>query len=1065
MRMKQLYKTCFLLLVCIIFWGINGKVFSQWNPNYSIGTVTGKTDFSYNQTPDQLVEITPPLYTTGTALSYQWERSPTPDFAVITFIGTQSSYTFSGPLSETMYYRRKVTDASGNSIYSNIVRIQLVSVNWENINYIREHDLLKPGVTDWKTADQLPIGDKLQTTTYLDGLGRPLQKVSRETATPEQSGGLWGDMVQFSVYDTYGREPKQYLPYTTATELGKYKTSPLTEQPAYYTNRYNESSAFTNVTYYDDPTNRAKQVNDPGYSWDIARNTGNRFTYDQNDASENVRIFRIGYITGDIPFSPGAYPANTLFRTVHLNEENKKVIEYTNKAGQLILTKTRIDDVTAVAHGGYICVYNVYDDFGLLRYRLQPEAVKFLAANGWSFSATNGPQVLKELCFRYEYDDKGRNILKKAPGAKELRMLYDQRDRVVFMQDGNQANKPQWTANLYDELDRPTITSLYNTAKSIAVLQSDIDNSATTTPVSIVNPAAPVAFLEVNNRDITIPRYTAQNSIIFTEGFISAANDEFVGEINATATMSYTVNTTVYKNPISAADLNNPAISTIVKYRFYDDYSYAGAKSFDAGFDNTTAYSNSTAGVIPVAASKRTTSFPTGSMVRVLGTNTFLISTEYYDEKGRHIQTIEDNIKLGRDVTTLQYHWDGRLMSSHTNHTTDKSGYSNFGVLTKNIFDKIGRVTGVQKKFGTNAFKTIASYDFDDMGRLKTKRLDPGYTGSGKNELEALTYSYNIHNNITGINKDYALKTAGKYDKWGNFFGLYLGFDNRDNVFTDKQLDGHVTGLLWNTQGDDAQRKYDYTYDNAGRLNSAIFKEYTPPSGGAGGWDNNKMDFSVSGSSGKITYDHNGNLLSMLQKGVLPGNNTPVTVDNLTYTYTAYSNKLLTVTDNGTLGSANGSLGDFKDARGPYLDHDYEYDDNGNLVIDQNKNPNAPEFRDVNDISYNFLDKPEVLVATKGTINIVYDADGNKLQKTYTPKDGTPAVTTTYINGYIYKGDDLQYINFEEGRIRVIKPVSLNNGYDGLTIAGNITLPVSPSGAGAQPCTITSYATTRKMCA
>jgi len=212
------------------------------------------------------------------------------------------------------------------------------------------------------------------------------------------------------------------------------------------------------------------------------------------------------------------------------------------------------------------------------------------------------------------------------------------------------------------------------------------------------------------------------------------------------------------------------------------------------------AYSNSTAGVIPVAASKRTISFPTSSMVRVLGTSTFLLSSEYYDEKGRHIQTIEDNIKLGRDVTTLQYHWDGRLMSSHTKHTTANSGYTNFGILTKNLFDKIGRVTSIQKKFGSNAFESVASYDFDDMGRLKTKHLDPGYTGiAGKNELESLTYSYNIHNNITGINKDYALKTSGKYDKWGNFFGLYLGYDNKDNVFVNKQLDEHVTGQLWNT--------------------------------------------------------------------------------------------------------------------------------------------------------------------------------------------------------------------------------------------------------------------------
>jgi hypothetical protein len=226
-------------------------------------------------------------------------------------------------------------------------------------------------------------------------------------------------------------------------------------------------------------------------------------------------------------------------------------------------------------------------------------------------------------------------------------------------------------------------------------------------------------------------------------------------------------------------------------------------------------------------------------------------------------------------------------LSTHSKHTTARSGYANFGIVTKNVFDKTGRVTGVEKKWGGNSFKTIATYDFDDVGRLKNKHLDPGYTVSGKNVLETLAYSYNIQNNITGINQDYAKKTTGKYDKWGNYFGLYLGYDNRDNVFERPELDGHVTGLLWNTQGDDAQRKYDYTYDNAGRINNAVFRERQKP---GGEWDNTKIDFSVSGNGGKITYDLNGNLLGMLQKGVLPGSSSPTTIDNLAYAYGSFTN-------------------------------------------------------------------------------------------------------------------------------------------------------------------------------
>ena len=62
------------------------------------------------------------------------------------------------------------------------------------------------------------------------------QKISlAETATPSQSGNTWGDMVQFIQYDAFGRTPTQYLPYTTTTESGKFKSGPLTEQPQYYT--------------------------------------------------------------------------------------------------------------------------------------------------------------------------------------------------------------------------------------------------------------------------------------------------------------------------------------------------------------------------------------------------------------------------------------------------------------------------------------------------------------------------------------------------------------------------------------------------------------------------------------------------------------------------------------------------------------------------------------------------------------------------------------------------------------------------------------------------------------
>ena len=103
--------------------------------------------------------------------------------------------------SVTAYYYRNTTSATLGTISSNTVKISVVSTGWEDVNYIREHDLLITGQSSWTAIDQLPIGLKLQTTTYLDGLGRSIEKVSKQTATPPSGSTIWGDMVAFSQYD------------------------------------------------------------------------------------------------------------------------------------------------------------------------------------------------------------------------------------------------------------------------------------------------------------------------------------------------------------------------------------------------------------------------------------------------------------------------------------------------------------------------------------------------------------------------------------------------------------------------------------------------------------------------------------------------------------------------------------------------------------------------------------------------------------------------------------------------------------------------------------------------
>lgn len=1001
-------------------------------------------DYAYNsgQVPANLTGINAVI----SGATYQWQQSLTPLGTYTNISGaTGGAYSFSTALSQSTYFRRKVT-IDGVVSYSNTLKLELVSVNWENINYIREHTVVIEGQNNWQSIDQLTIGSKLEKTTYFDNFGRPLQQVAREMATPSTGANPsnpWPDIIQFSQYDAYGRITKGYLPYSSGNNSGKYKNNFLTEQSQYYLNVYNETSAFNKVEYDNSPLDRIMKNYQPGGAW--AASAGSTIQYDMNSVADNVQEFAIGYTSGAFPERIAAYPAKKLVKIISTNEYGKQQIDFYNKTGQHILNKTQLADVPSGSYNGWICSYFVYDEFGSLRFQIQPEAVKWLENNSWDFSATNGQEILNGFCFSYEYDRNGRMTLKKVPGNEPIYILYDKKGRVVFIQDGNQRNKipAEWTANIYDVLDRVALTTLYRTNKTVAQLQADIDAASFDETITIDQIISVGNDLVVNQRNPQVLAYHATNSIEFVNGFESENVDMFTGEIlPGSSNTSITITLTHVGSPISQASLEDANQNTILKYLYYDNYDFAGADMFYTNHQNHLAYNT---GVDPIDWSKRSLNKPTGSMIRILGSNQFLTNTIFYDDKGRTIQSHRENIKGGKDISTLQYFFDGRLMSSHANHSTANTNYTSFNIINKYFHDKIGRITALQKKIGNNDFSEIANYRMDDMGRLKSRKLAPGYTGTGGTRLEELIYSYNIQNNLTGINKDYALKTVGSYNKWSNYFGMYLGYENTDNVFSAAQLTGQITGIAWNTQGDDAQRKYDYTYDNAGRLTQAVFNERQLTSDN---WSHTKMDFAITGTGGKISYDLNGNLLNMIQKGVMPGVAIPVVIDDLTYGYKDFSNQLLKVADNGSMSTNNGKLRDFKDGSNGSA-NDYLYDDNGNLITDLNKDlkdfdgtPGTPG------ITYNFLDKPEeIRIAGKGFIRFVYTADGEKLQKIFTPETGGTAAITSYINQFVYKADELQYFNFEEGRVRVMDAVNEDNGYDYLTLDGNIDLPGNKRGA------------------
>ena len=148
--------------------------------NHRVGTTSGKYSFTAAEIPDQLMEISP-AYFPATGLTFQWESSTMPLSGYSAIPGaTQSSYSFSSPINQTIFFRRRTDAGGGNFTYSNVIKISLVLSGWEEKNYVKELTILKNQVTLRGVIDALPIGEKLERTSYLDGIGSVTQNVARE---------------------------------------------------------------------------------------------------------------------------------------------------------------------------------------------------------------------------------------------------------------------------------------------------------------------------------------------------------------------------------------------------------------------------------------------------------------------------------------------------------------------------------------------------------------------------------------------------------------------------------------------------------------------------------------------------------------------------------------------------------------------------------------------------------------------------------------------------------------------------------------------------------------------
>jgi RHS repeat-associated protein len=918
---------------------------------------------------------------TGTAASggncngvytYQWQRSVNGgNFANISG-ATSTSYTPGNLTATTSYRRRTMCDIE--TVYSNVITfiVHAVTADVLNKNFVRTRTILKPQVTDQGVVYSLTNPrDVTQVTEYFDGLGRLVQKVGKQ----QGAGTTPKDMVQPLVYDEYGREEYKYMPYEAMATDGNFKTNPLTEQQSFNATQFpGELDFFTKTRFEASPLNRARFILPPGTNWSAA-GRGSEQQHLTNKITDSVRVWNIN--TSGIYNSTSVYAAATLYKTVYIDESGKQVIEYKDKQNKQILRKVQLSNSPSVHHTGWLCTYYVYDDYDNLALVIQPKAVTLLENNAWNLYYDAG--ILAELCFQYRYDLQNRLSERRIPGAGWEYMLYDKWDRLVLTQQAEMRKQNKWVFTKYDVYDRPVMTGFYTDAvhTTMAQMQSYMDSA---------------------------------------QAFLSRFEERDNAQAN-----NYTTNR-------SFPAITNPEYLSVT---FYDDYTWCAKQGMVAvKNDSYDKYLLNPSTGFPFAqaltSANFTTGLVTGTKIWQLGSgDTAYTTVNFYDSKGRVVQSQTELAAGGLDITTTQYDFSGKVLATCLRQRKGNPNTQTVQVVTYNTYNHTGLLIKVENRFSvpsgiSKPWQTIVTNEYSPLGQLKKQQL-----GDPLSPAETRDYQYHVRGSMSSINKNYINGTAS------GFFGEEIAYDKTTAAaagtsYLYPQYNGNIAGTIWKSQGDGIARKYDYTYDNIGRLTAAAFVQNSSGST----WNNSSLDFSMSQGS----YDANGNLLTMQQKGWKAGGSA--LIDNLTYTYYDNSNRLKNVLD--AANDPQTKLGDFRTSS-TYMTTlggtkttaatDYTYDANGSMVKDLNRDMETTASSGNPDgygIEYNHLNLPaRIWIKNKGSIEYIYNASGVKLKKII-HEAGKPDKTILYAGIFVYENDTLQFINHEEGRLRFTRKYFLN---------------------------------------
>ena len=269
-------------------------------------------------------------------------------------------------------------------------------------------------------------GKYLDKVEYYDGLGRPFQTVLKKVTASNSN------LVTLQEYDVAGRAVNSWLPIVSSAEY----VAPAAFKSSAPGNYGNDSRPYSQPVYEASPLNRTVKEYGPGAAWHGGHSVNTDYLANST-ANAQLNCINYGVSSAGALTSNGSYASGQLSVVKTTDEDLNVSYTFTDKMGHVVLTRQMKGSET---HD----TYYVYDDKSNLCFVLQPM---------YQSSAN-----LDLYAFQYKYDGRNRCIWKKLPGAGYMEMVYDNADRLVFSQDGNQRalTSGNWTYYKYDGLNRLT---------------------------------------------------------------------------------------------------------------------------------------------------------------------------------------------------------------------------------------------------------------------------------------------------------------------------------------------------------------------------------------------------------------------------------------------------------------------------------------------------------------------------------------------------------------------------------------------------------------------------------